>query len=208
MSVDRGPRFDFDFHGVALDTIFDDYAEMHSGCPVSWSDRYGGFWTLTRYADVRGAEHDWDTYSVAPSMILPSFGTDRPLVPLDIDPPDHTPYRQALLPLFSPGRMDGLMPRTRDIARELLDDVAGQEVFDASIYARMVPAMVFGEYCGFPMEDAAQFDLWVHDIVFARTDQEHIARASAAAVYDYFRALIARRRSEPGTDVISALLAA
>ena len=202
------PSFDFDFHGTALDTIFDDYQTMHEECPVSWSEHYGGFWTLTRMEDIRKAEHDWDTFSVAPSMILPSFGTDRPLIPLDIDPPELTAYRQILLPFFSPNRMDALLPRTHDIAIELLDDVAEQEVFDASTYARMVPAMVFGEYCGFPMEDAARFDRWVEDIVFARSDDESVARAAADEVYEYFRALIAHRRSEPGDDVLSALLEA
>ena len=204
----RHPSFDFDFHGAALDTIFDDYEAMQRDCPVSWSDRYGGFWTITSYADVCAAEHGWDTFSVSPSMILPSFGTDRPLIPLDIDPPALTRFRQILLPFFTPQRMDTLLPRTREIAGQLLDDLAYGEVVDASPYARLLPAMVFGEYCGFPMADAAQFDQWVDDIVFARTDDESIARSAAADVYDYFRSLIALRRSEPGSDVISALLEA
>ncbi len=208
MHPQRTPRFSFDFHGSSLDTIFDDYQTMHNQCPVSWSEHYGGFWTLTRMEDIRVAEHDWDTFSVAPSMILPSFGTDRPLIPLDIDPPELTGYRQILLPFFTPKRMDALLPRTHEIANDLLDDVANQDVFDASVYSRMVPAMVFGEYCGFPMQDAAQFDQWVEDIVFARTDDETIARAAAADVYDYFRDLIAQRRRDPGEDVISALLQA
>jgi cytochrome P450 len=104
--------------------------------------------------------------------------------------------------------MDMLLPRTREIARQLLDDLAYGEVVDASPYARLLPAMVFGEYCGFPMADAGQFDRWVDDIVFARTDDESIARSAADDVYDYFRSLIALRRSEPGSDVISALLEA
>jgi len=204
----RGPQFDFDFHGTPLDTVFDDYRVMHQRCPVSWSDHYGGFWTLTRYEDVNRAEHDWDTFSVAPSMILPPFGTDRPLIPLDIDPPHLTGYRQVLLPFFTPKKMDVLVPRTLQIANELLDELAGHEVVDASRYSRMLPAMVFGEYCGFPMADATQFDQWVDDIVFVRSEDEAVARAAAADVYDYFRDLIARRRREPGADVISALLAA
>ncbi|MEE9414986.1 MAG: cytochrome P450 [Acidimicrobiales bacterium] len=207
-TAERTPRFDYDFHGSPLDTIFDDYETMHRECPVSWSDRYGGFWTLTKYDDVHTAEHDSDTFSVAPSMILPSFGTDRPLIPLDIDPPELTRYRQILLPFFTPSSMDELLPRTHEIARKLLDDVAGQEVFDASEYSRLLPAMVFGEYCGFPMGDAAQFDRWVDDIVFARADDELVARSAANDVYSYFRELIALRRRKPGSDVISALLAA
>jgi cytochrome P450 len=202
------PEYDFDFHGPALDTVFDDYEQMHQRCPVSWSNRYGGFWSLATYEDVHAAEHDWDTYSVAPSMILPSFGTDRPLIPLDVDPPDLTPYRKTLLPFFTPQRMDALLPRTHELARQLLDDVAGQEVFDASVFSRMLPTMVFSEYCGFPVEDAAQFDVWVELIVFARTEDESVARNAANEVYDYFSNLITLRRREPGPDVISGLLTA
>lgn len=207
---DRVPLYDFDFHGDALDTIFADYEAMHQRCPVSWSDRYGGFWTLTRYADVHQAEHDWDTFSVAPSMILPSFGTDRPLIPLDIDPPALTAYRQLLLPFFTPQRMDALLPRTHHIADELLDETTGHDVFDISRYARMLPTMVFGEYCGFPMHDAALFDQWVEDIVFARTDDESIARSAANDVYAYFATLITARRTatDASADVIAGLLAA
>lgn len=211
----RQPRFDFDFHGSALDTIFDDYRTLHDRCPVSWSDRYGGFWTVAGHADIHAAEHDWDTFSVAPSMILPSFGTDRPLIPLDVDPPALTPYRQVLLPFFTPGRMDRLIPRTRELAGRLLDDLRVSSssgdgdrdgVLDVSGYCRLLPALVFSEYCGFPTEDAARFDHWVEAIVFARVDDESTARTAADEVYDYFRHLIARRRREPGDDVVSALV--
>ncbi|MEL6984105.1 MAG: cytochrome P450 [Actinomycetota bacterium] len=221
MTDRRGPAFDYDFHGGGLDDVFDDYAVMHRTCPVSWSRHYGGFWTLSRHQDVMTAEHDLDTFSVAPSMILPSFGTDRPLMPLDVDPPALTAYRRILLPFFTPARMDELLPRTRELAEQLLDEVAdaaagpGQGLghpqpggVDVSAYCRLLPAKVFGEYCGFPTQDAAQFDRWVEDIVFARVDDEATARAAADDVYDYFRDLITLRRREPGPDVISALLAA
>jgi cytochrome P450 len=58
------------------------------------------------------------------------------------------------------------------------------------------------------VEDAAQFDIWVELIVFARTDDESVARNAANEVYDYFRNLITLRRREPGADVISGLLVA
>ena len=211
---DTRPRYDFDFHGEALDTIFEDYRVMHAECPVAWSDRYGGFWTLTTYEDIHAAEHDWDTYSVAPSMILPSFATDRPLIPLDIDPPALTAYRQVLVPFFTAPKMDALVPRTTELARTLLDEYGNDEVIDAARFSRMLPTMVFSEYAGFPLEDAEQFDIWVEEIVFARTEDLSVALRAAEDVYDYFRKLIATRRSQVGrdedgrADVVSGLLAA
>ncbi len=209
--MDKGtdaPKYDFDFHGPALDSIFDDYRAMRERCPVSWSDRYGGFWSLTSYDDIHAAEHDWETFSVAPSMILPSFATDRPLIPLDIDPPALTAYRQILLPFFTPKKMDALLPRTHELAVQLLDDYGDAEVFDAATFCRMLPTMVFSEYAGFPLADAAQFDVWVEQIVFARTEDLSVALRAANDVYSYFAALIAERRAQsPGDDVISGLLA-
>jgi hypothetical protein len=83
------PVRDFDFHGEALDNIFDFYKELRSDCPVGWSERYGGFWFITKNEDIFNAEQDWQTYSVAPSMLMPALGTDEPMIPIDIDPPDH-----------------------------------------------------------------------------------------------------------------------
>jgi cytochrome P450 len=206
--VTRVPEYDFDFHGPALDHIFDDYRTMRERCPVSWSGRYGGFWSLTNYDHIHAAEHDWDTFSVAPSMILPSFATDRPLIPLDIDPPALTAYRQILLPFFTPKKMDALLPRTHQLAAQLLDDYGDAQVFDAAVFCRMLPTMVFSEYAGFPLADAAQFDVWVEQIVFARTEDLSVALQAADDVYSYFAALIAERRAQPtGDDVISGLLA-
>jgi cytochrome P450 len=201
------PRFDFDFHGEALDTIFDDYAAMRERCPVAWSDRYGGFWAVTGYDDIHWAEHDPETFSVAPSMILPSFATDRALIPLDIDPPELTAYRQMLLPFFTPKRMDTLVDRTVELAEQLLDDYGDAAVIDVARYSRMLPCLVFSEYVGFPLEHAEQFDIWVEQIVFARTEDLPVAEQAAADVYQYFRDLIARRRADrSGHDVITELI--
>lgn len=85
MTQQRETVKDFDFHGDALDEIFDDYDVMLGKCPVGHSDKYGGFKYIAKSEDIFAAEQDPDTFSVAPSMLLPSFGTDEPLIPIDID---------------------------------------------------------------------------------------------------------------------------
>ena len=45
----------FDFHGEALDTIFDTYAKLRSECPVGRSEKYGGFWFVTKSDDIFAA---------------------------------------------------------------------------------------------------------------------------------------------------------
>jgi cytochrome P450 len=198
----------FDFHGHALDEIFGEYREMREVCPVAHSDRYGGFWAVTRYEDIFMAEKDWETFAVSPTMLLPAFGTDRPMIPIDVDPPAHTAYRRLLLPFFTPARIDELVESTRKVAQDLLVKVRDDQIFDASaLYARPVPTLVFSMYAGFPTEDAPRFDRWVDEIIYERQDDDTVSRRAAGEVYDYFRNLIRQRRyGERGTDIVSVLI--
>ena len=50
----------FDFHGEALDEIFETYSTLRNGCPVGRSENYGGFWFLTKSDDIFAAEQDHD----------------------------------------------------------------------------------------------------------------------------------------------------
>ena len=51
------------------------------------------------------------------------IGQVRPLIPLQIDPPDHHTYRKLLDPLFAPREVATLEPRVRELAHDLVDAV-------------------------------------------------------------------------------------
>ncbi len=198
----------FDFHGHALDEIFGDYREMHERCPVGHSSKYGGFTFLAKLEDIAAAEQDPDAFSVAPSMLLPAFGTDMPMIPIDIDPPEHLSYRRLLLPLFTPRALDELTPGIRGTAQELAQSVAAEELADAaSLFARALPTIVFSRLCGFPERDWPRFDAWVDDIIYERTTDPDRAWAAGEAVRAYFDELLNERRgSGPRNDLIGVLL--
>lgn len=192
MSTDSMP--DLDFHGEALDNIFEDYEERLEKCPVGHSDKYGGFTYITKFNDIFAAEQDPDTYSVAPSMLLPSFGTDRPMIPIDIDPPEHTAYRKILLPLFTPAAIEKLAPGMRQTSRELAEQFRDAGTGDVSaLFARPMPTIVFSRLCGFPEKDWPLFDDWVTDIIYERTQDPDRARSAGNAVNEYFDKLLAER---------------
>jgi cytochrome P450 len=192
---------DFDFHGEALDTIFDTYRDLREQCPVGRSDKHGGFWYLTKSEDIFAAEQDATTFSVAPSMLLPAFGTDVPMIPIDIDPPDHTDYRKLLLPLFTPKAMARLEDGMRITARELATEVAAHEVVDASAtFARPMPTIIFSRLAGFPEKDWPKFDRWVDDVIYERTVDPQRAERASQEVMDYFDALLTERAGDGNTD--------
>ena len=199
---------EFDFHDRSLDHIFDTYKELRDQCPVGFSQKHGGFWFLTKSEDIFAAEQDPATFAVAPSMLLPPFGTDMPLIPIDIDPPEHTDYRRLLLPLFTPkniARLDEGMHRT---ARELAAEVAAHDVVDASaMFARPMPTIIFSRLAGFPEKDWPKFDRWVDEIIYARTEDASRSRRAAADVLSYFDTLLrSRTGAEQSDDIIGHLL--
>jgi len=201
------PVRDFDFHGPALDTIFDTYKDLRDSCPVGWSDHYGGFWFLAKNEDIFNAEQDWATFSVAPSMLLPPFGTDEPMIPIDIDPPLHSAYRKLLLPLFTPRAVDDLTPFVEATARELADAVAQTDVADIGLgFARPLPSIIFCTLMGYPQEDWHMFDDWVDRIIYGRDVDLAESEKAADEVRAYLWALVERRRQEPPKDDITGRL--
>lgn len=200
---------EFGYHGSALDDIFATYRDLRDRCPIGRSSNYGGFWYLLDSDDIFAAEQDPLTFNVAPSMLLPAFGTDVPLIPIDIDPPQHTDYRRILLSMFSPkavAKLDEGMHRT---AAELAAEVAKHEVVDASsMFARPMPTIIFSRLAGFPEEDWPKFDRWVDDIIYERTVDPERAWKAGQEVMDYFDALLKSRvdSGEQPDDLIAALL--
>jgi cytochrome P450 len=190
---------DFDFHGKALDNIFDDYSSMLGKCPVGHSSKYGGFWYIAKSDDIFAAEQDPSTWSVAPSMLLPSFGTETPLIPIDVDEPDHGPYRKILLPMFTPMAIGKLEPGMHRVAADLAEAVAGSpdDVVDvAAMFARPIPMIIFSRLAGYPEEDWPLFDQWVSEIIYARTKDPVRAKAAGDELMAYMDRLIRSRRDD------------
>lgn len=201
---------DFDYHGEALDNIFDTYKQLRRECPVGWSEKHGGFWYLAKNEDIFAAEQDHATFSVTPSMILPNFGTDTPLIPIDIDQPAHTAYRRILLPLFTPRAIDALTPRVVQVATDLASAIDASRVAEVSrSFARPLPTVIFSVLAGFPEEDWPRFDRWVDEIIYERVESPEVAREAGDEVFAYFSDLLAKRRNEPPRDdIIGHLLTA
>ncbi|MDP1702080.1 MAG: cytochrome P450 [Aestuariivirga sp.] len=196
----------FDFHGEALDSIFATYKELREKCPVGHSDKYGGFWFLTKSDDIFKVEQDPETYSVRPTMLVPPVA-DFPMIPIDTDPPELTEYRRILLPLFTPQSLAKMEGPVRDVARDLAKKFVESDSTDATaMFARALPTIFFSRLAGFPEKDWPKFDAWVDDILYERTKDPKRAKAAEKAVVDYFENLIAaykgRTTQEANTGTI------
>ena len=52
--------------------IHDAGARMRAVCPVAHSEEWGGFWVTSRYEDVLRVAQDWQTFSSAHGVSVPS----------------------------------------------------------------------------------------------------------------------------------------
>ena len=84
-------------------------AKAAGRCPVGHSEQMDGFHVLLKYADVKNAARDWNTYSIVPGCFRP-VAPPGVLTPLDLDPPDHVPWRKIfseLTNVMTPARLEG-----------------------------------------------------------------------------------------------------
>jgi cytochrome P450 len=197
-----------------VDNPFPIWDELRQRCPIAHTDRFGGVYLPTRYADIRAIAYDTDNFSNRriivrenpPNVALPS-------PPITSDPPHHRPSRMLLLPAFTPQRVDKLIPDTRRICNELLDAVVGRSECDAAVdYAQHIPVKVIARMLGVPESEGDRFREWIHvfveDSVVDPDESGARLVATAKEMDDYFRHYADVRRQTPGDDLISFLLAA
>ncbi|GAA3886125.1 cytochrome P450 [Saccharothrix violaceirubra] len=129
---------------------------------------------------------------------------------LVLSPPDHTRLRRMVAPWFTPR---GLRARAEFVDRvvdEYLDRVDGP--FDlVGDFAARVPVRVIADLLGVPDDDHDAFDRWGAAMVVALDGAQDMKelrtlRDGLAEFEAFLDDLIARRRREPGEDVVSALV--
>jgi cytochrome P450 len=92
------------------------YDDLRARCPVAHTDRWGGFWALTRYADVVSVAADSDTFITSVQNLVPaSPRSGVPRRPPQVDPPEHAHFRRAMNPYFEAERVALLEPELRVI---------------------------------------------------------------------------------------------
>ena len=203
---------DFDAGIDDFDAVHALFGDLRSKCPVAHSNDLGGFWLFTRYEDVERAISDPITYTTAVQNVVPRVATTGRRPPLHLDPPEHTPYRRALTPLFRRERMVFWDKAIRDMADELFQPLLARGSFDVCRdFGYPLPAMVLAEFFGISAEDAETIRRIGNDFTIAleTMDLEMIQKTSLVLYETAARLIEARKITprDPGMDPVSALLA-
>jgi cytochrome P450 len=173
---------DFDPNSPALwPRPFETYETLRTQCPVVQSERVG--WVLTRYDDVYEANRDFETFRSdwgAKSPGVPRTPRVRepqskgeyytfapyPLLPIEIDPPEHAPYRRVLQGMFSARSVERLWAGDiRSIANSLLDEVlTGTECEAVTAIAMPLSGLALAASAGIPPAARDEFQAMAEDI--------------------------------------------
>lgn len=126
---------------------------------------------------------------------------------LNLNPPDHTRLRRLVSAAFTTRRMEQLRPRIQELTGTLLDAMADEHQVDLiEALALPLPIRVIGELLGVPIEDTPLFHAWTTTLTTSGLPLGEL-NAAAAEMLAYTRALLDSKRRQPGTDLLSALVA-
>ncbi len=193
-----------------IEDPFPIWAELRRSCPVAHTERFQGVYFPTRYKDIRQIAYDPESFSSRRVQVRETPPPVKsPAPPITSDPPHHRPARMVLLPPFTPGAIDKLIPKTRAICNELIDRFAGKEQCDAAIdYAQHIPVRVIAQMLGLPASHGDKFREWVHGLVEAAIVDDEAMVRTLAEMTAYFLDQVEQRRKTPTDDLIGYLVAA
>lgn len=151
------------------------------------------------------------------SSVFPNIGNTRPMIPIQIDPPEHRRYRRIFDPLFSRKEIAGLREPIAKLVNELIDGFfeKGECTFDRE-FAIPLPSQVFLTFVGLPLSDLDLL-LELKDGIIRPGYRERLAPddlegmrkiqdATGQRIYEYFQTSLDERRKRPTDDMLTRLL--
>lgn len=185
------------------------WRRMRDEMPIYRNDRYD-FWALSRFEDIEAVHRDPIRYSSSHGTTLeimrPEPQTDSII---NMDPPQHTELRSLVSRAFTPRRIRSLEDRIRVVCAKLLDRHLGSGGFDYVIeFGAQLPSRVISMLLGVPEEEREEQRQNIDRIFHIEPGVGMINDVSANAyfaLFTYLSGLAARKRKDPGDDLISDL---
>ena len=177
---------------------------------------------VARHAEVSEVFKDVERFRNDPHAV-PGAGksfADRAFAPrlfrafqrtmLGVDGSEHKRLRGLASRAFTPARVRSLEDQIRAIVDDLLDAALAAGRFDfMTALALPLPLRIIAEMLGVEERERAEFHRLLGRTIGSETTLQMLARAPAMLrMVRFFDRLLARKRSEPGDDLTSALIAA
>ena len=189
------------------------YARLRSVGATDGNEKPGAVQLVCR----RDIEEALRTPELFSSVLVDTdiMGSVEPIIPLNVDPPEHVRYRRLLDPLFAPKHMAALQPAVLGHTNALIDSFIDRGSCDFSVeLAVPLPCSTFLTLLGLPVDELPALVRWKDIMIRAETlvdnpdDAKQLQFDTAKDIYARFGAEMADRRTKPREDLITFLTTA
>ncbi|MFZ4584407.1 MAG: cytochrome P450 [Acidimicrobiia bacterium] len=139
-----------------------------------------------------------------------SLGNSDPLIPLEVDPPDHLRYRKLLDPIFAPRKVAEWEADITTLVNELIDRFINDGHTDLiGAICEPMPSTVFLNLLGLPSNNVSEFLRLKDGIIRPPGDaaaQEAARIEAGMAIYELFNSVLTDRAADPRDDLVSLFL--
>lgn len=199
--------------------------ELRETDPVCWAepDEYSPFWIVSRHADIQEVELAKDVFVNAPRSLLRRKALDAQIEKLtggrpfllnslvNMDGAEHSGHRKLTQAWFMPGRLKAIETALRGYAATYVDRMlatGGACDFMRDV-ASWYPLRTIMHILGVPAEDEPRMlqltqQIFGPDDPDIRTEKVDIV-ATVQGFFDYFGALIDRRKVKPADDIATII---
>ncbi|MEM7406466.1 MAG: cytochrome P450 [Pseudomonadota bacterium] len=197
------------------DTIGYYFDRLRKDCPVhlASTERFGEFWSVTRYKDIMAVDTNHQVFSSEPSITIRDLPEEyrRPMF-ITMDPPKHDEQRKAVSPIVAPANLAKMEATIRERTCRVLDGLPVNEEFDwVSDVSVELTTLMLATLFDFPIEDRRLLTWWSDVATVDLTsggpiDTDEKRMAELMKCLEYFTRLWNERVNvEPQPDLISMM---
>jgi len=206
-----------------------EFAALRRTEPVRWIPQRpgttgfddGGYWAVTRHADVKEVSVHPETFSSAANTAIIRFHPDidrdgiegQRVMMLNMDPPEHTRLRQIVQRGFTPRAVNALRQTLRERAERIVAEARAKGSGDfVRDIACELPLQAIAELIGVPQQDRARIFEWTNKMV-SYDDPElsvtpQAGTESAIELMMYAMGIAEQRKACPAHDIVTQLVGA
>jgi cytochrome P450 len=200
IGLTEGPEF--------LASPYDFMADLHKTQPrifYSPSQHAPHAWLLTHYDDVFTVLRNSDVFTTGATAFPRSPDNYFPLVPMEMDPPDHRQYRAVLDPMLSPRSIGKLEGKIRTLANDLIDQFIDKGSCEfTKDFGRPLPVSVFLDLMGLPQDMRDTFVKWAMGLLHSQ--DRAIAGRCMQETIAYLQSVIEEKKKQPDEGAVSAIV--
>lgn len=166
---------------------------------------------LLRLKDVRKTAKNWKTFQSGGEevgrIVVPSevHIRDTRQIPFEVDPPEHTAYRNLVEPWFKRPNEEAYQSKLREIVNVVLDDVITKKNIEVvSEFSLVIQSRALTVLLNTPFKESETWIDWGTHVF--RSEDTDLDADKANILYDYIEKEIDRVLKNPTDDLYSKLV--